>query len=231
MTPNPKTLSLGRRDRLKPQAAPELFAELEPWATAVGLKEFEVFVGGAHEGILVFPGEKGPTLVLGPGIKAPLSREQHADLARKFTSLPTGTTLVIDREPNEVTAIINAACALGDVTLPWEVVEPPELRRNLSKELPRRVRKALPELAERVSQGGLEPLTWIALAEHGLDRARALVLGDISLVLLDEEQRGRGETVLGHFLDKQERRFADLSRFATSQALLEMRKRLGLEHP
>lgn len=229
LAPNPRSLGLGRRDRLKPQTAPELFALVQPWFAAAGVQEVEAYVGGAPHELLLFPGEKHATVVFGSALKAPMDRAFHADLAQKAAALASGLSFAVGRESHEVAAVVSAACGLGEVELPGRAAEPPELRKMLGRELPRRVKKQLPELAERVRSSGLEVSAWCERVERGFDRARALVLVDVSLLLLSEEQRARGETVLGHFLDKQERRLDELSRLVTSSAFSRLRRRLGLQ--
>lgn len=216
---------------MKPQAAPALFAELQPWLNAAGIGEIDAFVGGVADELLVFPGEKLTTLVFGPALKAPFDRMRHADLARKFTSLSCGLSFAVGRETHEVAAVVSAACGLGEVEIGARAAEPPELRKLLGKELPRRVRKQLLELAPRVRDSGIDLTAWCDRVERGLDRARALVVPDVSLLLLSREQRDRGETVLGHFLEKQERRMEDLGRLVTSSAFARLRQRLGLGLP
>jgi hypothetical protein len=129
-----------------------------------------------------------------------------------------------------VAAVITAACSLGDVELPGPgpVLE---LKKALSKELPRRVRKQLPELARSIVSAGVDPFEWCARARRGLDRAEVLAIGDASRVLLSREQRARGETVTGHFMAAQERRLADLGSFTTSTRFRNLRRQLGLAHP
>jgi tetratricopeptide (TPR) repeat protein len=230
MPPNTKTLGLGRRDRLRSNAAPELFEELHGWLDATGNGSAEVYAGGVHDQILLLPTEKAPTLVLGPELRAPLTREQQATLARRCIGVRAGLSSVDERPAQEVVAVITAACALGEVEIPG--ARPvPDLVKALGKELPRRVRKLLPDIGGRIRATGVDPHDWTARALGGLDRAEALALGDVSRMLLGEDERARGETVTGHFNEAQERRLNELSAFITSTAWRSLRERLGLAHP
>jgi hypothetical protein len=97
-----------------------------------------------------------------------------------------------------------------------------EFERRLGKEVPRRVRKQLPDLARAVQAESRELMGWVRAATSSLDRMAAIAAGDVSWVL-----GGRSRTPVGD--SRSERARAErLLAFVLSPAYLDLREQLGM---
>ena len=129
------------------------------------------------------------------------------------------------REAPEVQALIVAACKLGGVELKApSFAMLVEFQRLLAKEMPRRVRKVLPELAARVRDEGRDTLRFYRAATSSLDRIAAIAAGDVSWVLTpDAQNRGRAAASV-----EGQERARRLLGFVLSPLYLELREQLGM---
>ena len=185
--PTIETLSVGRKERIDPRSGTPLRNEVASWAGALGLPEFELYVGGRDpRGIQGVPGET-PAIVLGSGVASPLSLEDRARLVREIVAVVRGTTIVNLRDDVAVAAIIVASCALVDVRLqapPYSVLA--ETQKLLGKAIARKTKKVLPDIANAVARqlAGGDPRVFRGYALRTLDRASVLAAGDPGAALL-----------------------------------------------
>jgi cellulose synthase operon protein C len=118
-----------------------------------------------------------------------------------------------------------AACKLAGLELPAPAYAMlGEFMRLLGKELPRRVKKVLPELALAVVQSRQDPIAWARAATSSLDRMAAIAAGDVSWVLSGGPE-GRGQLGASHEAEQRARR---LLSFVMSPVYLGLRERLGM---
>jgi tetratricopeptide (TPR) repeat protein len=187
-------LGVTKKERVRPQDGLPIRNEIAAWAGALGLGEFEFYVGGRdRKGIYAIATEI-PSIVVGADVAHPLSAVHRSALSRELLALKLGTTILLHRDSTNVAALITAACHLGGVRLegpPYAML--PEFERSLGKEMQRRVRKVLPELAARVSDDGADPVEWVRAAMSSLDRMAAAAIGDVSWVLGGPSGAARGE--------------------------------------
>ena len=223
--PNTTSLGVGRRERVDARAGTPLRAEIAVWATALGLGEFDLYVGGSEPEGVVAIGSERPALVVGPAISAPLTPRQRQSVARALFAIRRGVAAMVDRDPSEVRSIVSAGCRLGDVEPPYPAwTSDAEFQRRLQRELPRKVRRVLPELARRVVESGQDPMGWWRAARGTLDRLAAVAAGDVSWVLPSTlADRGKPATS-----DEAKDRARRLLAFVLSDAYLELRERLGM---
>jgi hypothetical protein len=163
--------------------------------------------------------------VIGSGVSAPLSPRHRGTIARELFALRRGTTVLRHREASEIGALVVAACRLVDValvSLQYAMLD--EFQRQLAKELPRRVKKQLPELANAISNLGTDPSEWSRAAKSSLDRMAAIAAADVSWVLA-EAGNPRGSLAV---TDEARERATRLLRFALSPSYLELRDKLGM---
>ncbi len=223
--PNLATFNVGRRQKVNPRAGLPLRNEVAAWAGALGLGDFDLYVGGPDEQGVFGIASETPALVVGPAVTAPLDAQNRAAVARELFSLKRGTSILRHREPTDIAAVVVAA----GQTLGVEIPSPQyallgEFNRLLSKALPRRLRRPVTELSERVRDSGADPISWYRAATSSLDRMATLAAGDVSWVLGGtRDQRGR----LGASIEAQ-RRAARLLSFVLSPAYLELRQKLGM---
>jgi hypothetical protein len=225
--PNLQALGVGRRDRVDPRSGLALRNEIAAWTGAFGIREFELYVGGKEDdGVQGVPGET-PALVVGAGVKAPLSPAMRARVAREILGIVRGTSVVRSREDTTIAAIVAAACRIADVPFnhpPYAMLA--EVERLLGKAIARRTRKALPEVCRPVAQAGADGKAWWHRALASQDRIATLASGDASTVLvgaLGVPLERLPQTLLGNA------RGEELLRFVLSRQYLDLRRALGLE--
>lgn len=229
--PNLDTLAVGRRERVKSAVGSSLRAEIAAYAGCFGLGDFELYIGGNDpQAIVAIADPKLARFVIGSQVQAPLSSAQRARLAAQVFALVRGTSLLLTRELVDAAAFASAACAVGGVKLPGPApAVSAEYERTLNR-LPRKVKKDLTQLcsellASNPGNPAPNPLAWASAARASLDRTSALLVGDVSWVLLRLEER----LALDRKLESnQEHRTWPLLRFVLSPTFLELRTQLGL---
>lgn len=223
--PSLSALGVTKKERVDPKAGHAIRNEIVAWAGALGIGELDVYVGGRDPGAVFGVATEPPSMIVGEGVRAPLSPAYRQAIARELFALKRGTTVLGHREAPEVSALIVAACRLGGVELdapPFAMLS--EFQRLLGKEMPRRVKKILPELARNVADSGEDLLRFYRAATSSLDRMAAIAAGDVSWVLAgDARNRGRQPASL-----EGEERMRRLLCFVLSPAYLELRERLGM---
>ncbi len=225
--PNLQSCGVGRRDKVDPRSGLGVRNEIAAWAGALGVHEFDLYVGGKDP--LSVQGISGepPALVVGSGINSPLSPQARARVARELLGIIRGTTAVRTRDETAVAAIVVAACKLAEVR-----VEHPayavlaEIERLLGKAIARKTRKALPEICSSLVARRADARAWSKRALASQDRMGLVASGDAAVVLGD---------VLGVPPDRigsaaaSDPRAEEILRFLLSDAYLELRRSLGLD--
>lgn len=223
--PDLSALGVGKRDRIDARSGLPLRNEVAAWAGALGIGAFELYVGGRNpHGVFAIATEP-VSVVIGSAVTAPLSPAARQAVARELFAIRRGSTIVRHRTPDEVAALVVAACQLGGhaLTAPAYAMLA-EFQRLLGKAMSRRVRKQLPDLSARVQRSGQGGAEWARAAVASLDRMAAIAAGDVSYVLCETaEQRGQ----LGASRAAQERARRLLS-FVLSPSYLALRDALGM---
>jgi hypothetical protein len=225
--PNLQALGVTKKERVDPRAGHPIRNEVAAWAGALGIGEFELYVGGSDPGAVRALALETPAVVVGANVTAPLSPIHRQAVARELYALRRGTTVLGHREHDDVAAIIVAACRIGEVEVPAPAFAMlGEFQRLLSKETSswaaRRVRKLLPDLARAVASEGTDLLGWVRAATSSLDRMAAIAAGDVSWVL-----GGRARTPVGEGREDRARAERLLS-FVLSPSYLDLREQLGM---
>jgi tetratricopeptide (TPR) repeat protein len=187
-------LGVSKKERVRPQDGLPIRNEVAAWAGALGLGEFELYVGGRDRNGIYAVATEVPSVVVGADVHPPLSAVHRGNLARELLALKLGTTVLLRRSANDVAALITAACQIGGARLsgpPYAMLA--EFERLLGKEMQRRVRKVLPDLAAAVASDGADPVEWVRAAMSSLDRMAAAATGDVSWVLSGPNGSGRGD--------------------------------------
>lgn len=223
--PNLSAFGVSRRERVDPRAGHSIRNEIAAWAGALGVNEFELYVGGNDPTLVAAVPTETPALILGDQVEAPLSPFYRQAVARELLALRRGTTILRHRDADGVHALLVAACRIAEVELPApSFALLGEFQRQLAREMPRRVRKALTGLAQAVLDSGQDPIVWYGAAGSTLDRLAAVAAGDVSWVL------AKGPAERGQVVPTQEaqRRIRRLLSFVLSPSYLEIRDRLGM---
>jgi cellulose synthase operon protein C len=224
----PSLVALGvtKKERVDARAGLPVRNEIAAWAGALGIGEFELYIGGKDPHAVCAVASELPAIVLGSAVSAPLLPQHRQAVARELFALRRGTSVLRHRDPSEIAALTVAACKLAGVDLPGPAFAMlGEFQRQLGKEMPRRVRKVLPELAARIQSSRADTHAWYRAATSSLDRMAALAAGDVSWVLCEGNAAGRGH--LGASVEAQERAKRLLS-FVLSPPYLSLREKLGM---
>jgi hypothetical protein len=97
--PSLAALGITKKDRVDPRAGVPVRNEVVAWAGALGITEIEVYVGGRNPRGVYGVATETPSLVVGPGITAPLSPVARQAVARELFALTRGTTLLGTANP------------------------------------------------------------------------------------------------------------------------------------
>jgi tetratricopeptide (TPR) repeat protein len=223
--PSLQALGVTKKERVDPRAGVPVRNEVVAWAGALGIGEIEVYVGGRNPRGVYGVATEPPSIVLGAAVTAPLSPGARQAVARELFALQRGTTVLGHREPTDVAALVVAACKIAGVEIdvtPFAMLA--EFQRQLQSEMPRRVRKMLPELASAIAHSRRDPLLWYRAATASLDRMAAIAAGDVSWVLAgDAQNRGRPAASI-----EGEERARRLLSFVLSPSYLALREKLGM---
>ncbi len=225
--PSLQACGVGKRDKVDPRSGIALRNEIASWAGAFGVTEFDLYVGGKDErGVQGIPGEV-PAIVVGAAINAPLSPTARARIAREVLAIVRGTTIARTRDDVTVAAVVVAACHLAEVRVdspPYAVLA--EVEKLVSKAIPRKTKKLLPELCKAVVASVVDSRAWSKRAIVSQSRVALVASGDAAIVLAD--LLGVAEDKLPTAV-KGDARAEELARFVLSPAYLEIRRSLGLE--
>jgi hypothetical protein len=223
--PSLSALGVSKKDRVDPRAGIPIRNEVVAWAGALGINEIDVYVGGRNPRGVYGVATEPPSIVIGPGITAPLTPVARQAVARELFALQRGTTVLGHREATDVAALVVAACKIAGVEIdvtPFAMLA--EFQRQLQNEMPRRVKKVLPELAQAIAHSRSDPLLWYRAATSSLDRMAAVAAGDVSWVLAsDPTQRGRRPASV-----EAKERARRLLSFVLSPSYLALREKLGM---
>lgn len=224
--PSRDALGVGRRERVDARSGLPLRNDIAAWAGALGLGEFELFVGGKDANAVQGVGGEIPALVVGANVKHPLTPAARSAIARELFALRRGISVVRTRDDATVGSVVVAACNLAEIP-----IEAPQfailgdVQRQLGKALSRKVKKMLPDLCREVAASRPDVRGWARAAQRSLDRAATVAAGDVALVLTDTLGVPRADLrrqVVGN--ERAER----LLRFVLSPQYLELRNRLGM---
>jgi hypothetical protein len=159
-------------------------------------------------------------------VNSPLIALHRQALARELIALKLGTTIVRHRDAADVAALVVAACNIAQVPIdspPYAMVA--EFERQVGKEIPRRIRKLLPDLTAPIADRRADPIAWVRAAKSTVDRMAAIAIGDVSWVLSSSEGSRRGEppvTAEGRL------RASRLLSFVISDDFFSVREKLGM---
>lgn len=223
--PGLQAFAVTRKQRISPREGLPLRNEIAAWVGALGLEEFDLYVGGEDPEGVFGVGSETPAIVVGKRVASPLSPQHRQRLARELFALRRGTTVLRHRDASEVAALIVAACqCVGVQVAAPQYAMLSEFQRLLGRAMSRRARKALPPVAMQIADSKADLIKWYRGATSSLDRLAAIAAGDVSWVLADSAaDRGR----LGESLQARER-VARLLAFVLSPAYLDLRKQLGM---
>ena len=222
--PGLTVLGVTKKQRIDPRSGLPVRNEIAAWAGALGLGEFDLYIGGIEPDNVVGIPTETPALVIGTSVRSPLHPQHRQLVARELCAIRRGTSVLRHRSPADIAALVVATCRLADVNISapaYALVD--EFSRLLSSVLPRRVRKSLPTICAALAKSTVDPLDWYVAATGSLDRMAALAAGDVSLVVGQAAIHGITEA-MSSLRERQER----LLRYVFSLNYLSLRERLGV---
>ncbi|MFO0658247.1 MAG: tetratricopeptide repeat protein [Polyangiaceae bacterium] len=224
--PSKDTLGVGRRERVDPRGGLPLRNDIAAWAGALGLGEFELYVGGKDPNAVYGVAGEVPAIVVGSAITSPLTPAARQAIARELFALRRGISAVHTRDETTVASIAIAACNLAEVRIDAPAFAMlGDVQRQLKSALPRAVKKKLPELCAEVARERPDLRAWAEAAQRSLDRVSAIAAGDVSLVLADVLKVKRADVKSVALSSERAKR---LLRFVLSPTYLDLRKHLGM---
>jgi hypothetical protein len=207
--PPRQAFSVSRRERVSALAGEPLRDEISAWVTAFGLDGFDLYLSPVPSERLVVLGTEPLTIIAGASVTAPLGPFQRLALARALYAQKRGLVPLLSLEEADVRALVAALCSVAGVSLSGPVqARQRDFERLLSKALPRKLRKLLPERARSVRDVERSLEVWVRAAAASLDRVAAVAVGDASVILADapareqtsDEQAERARRLLGFML-------------------------------
>ena len=224
--PTLQSFGINKKQRVDPRLGLPIRNEIAAWAGALGLGEFDLYIGGEEPDAVRGLVDDTPTLLIGTAVVSPLSPAHRQAVARELFALRQGTSILRAREPAEVAALIAATGQVLGVNLEGpSYAMTAEFVRLLSRGLGRKAKKMLPLWVERVRTESQDPLVWIAGALSSMDRVAALASGDVSWVIAKEPSARRKRLTS----PEDRTRLRRLLSFVLSPRYLQLRKELGLE--
>lgn len=225
--PSLVSLSVTKKDRIDARGGHPLRVAVSEWMGALGITtDFDLYIGGpSPRGVHGVAGEQ-PALVLGSAITAPFDAAARSAVAREVFALKRGISAVRTRDDNTIASLVAAASIEAGLNLtPPQLAVFGEVSRGVKKEMPRKTRKAIPEVCQRIQSSGQDPRLWAQIARRSIDRMAVIAAGDASIVLADV--LGAPRTELGGLVAENERARRLLG-FVLSPSYLELRKTLGM---
>jgi hypothetical protein len=199
---SPASYEVGKNELVNPKQESPLRSALLAWASAFGSGVSDLFVGGTDSrGVATMPGKKGPTWVIGDRVPAGLDAKSRFLIAQLAFASSEGTLPIVLRTPDDAATVLFAAAAAGDAPLLAGSSRTGlvELTRAIAKKMPRKVRKAIPEITQRIPDAGVGVPDFCVAAHAAALRAGLVGAGELHVVL--EALLGRGvspESALEH---------------------------------
>ena len=221
----PSGFGMGRGDQVK--GADPLKEELLALGGMFGVGQAELFSGGdAPTRIDVMPHYKGTLCwALGAGVQAPLSPDQRYTVGMLAWGARFGVAPFVRRGPEGSSNALFAAAVAAEAPLPAgegsEGLE--ETTRRIYKAMPRRVRKALPDMLAGLGDDGRSIDAWAHATVRSAHHAGLLASNDLATGL---RRVLGGEAEPEIVLASVEAR--DMLLFWLSSGALALRRKLGL---
>jgi lipopolysaccharide biosynthesis regulator YciM len=220
--PPRQAFAMSRRERVSALAGEPLRDEISAWVKVFGLDTFDLYLSPVPSERLVVLGAEPLTIIAGASVTAPLGPFQRLALARALYAIKRGLGPLLSLEEADVSALVAALCSVAGVALNGPVqARQRDFERLISKALPRKMRKLLPERARSVRDTQQNLGVWVQAATASLDRVAAVAVGDASVILADAPAREQPSAT-------QDERARRLLGFMLSPEFESLRQRFGV---
>jgi lipopolysaccharide biosynthesis regulator YciM len=220
-------LGVTKKERVDAKGGHPVRLAVASWMGALGMtSDFDVYVGGSNPRGVQGVGGEQPAIVIGSAVTHPFDAAARSALAREVFALKRGITVVRGREAPYVASLVAAAAIDAGIAYPApQFAVFAEVSRQVKSAMNRKVRKAIPDVCQRILQSRQDPVAWAEAARRSLDRMAVIGAGDVSIVLADALGAPRDQ--LGAHVMESERARRLLG-FVLSPSYLELRKTLGM---
>ena len=222
----PGKFGVGRGQRISARDKNPLREEVQALCAILSLNLEELYVGGNELlRIAVIPREEGLTVILGMGVSAPLSATRRSQLALQLAACSLHSLPLLSRTNTQAARLMWAAMVAAESPqlAPAAREDLGELPRTLARALPRKTKRALPELVSTLPDAGADMPRQCALLLQQTRRLGLALAGDLQASL--DEVVGAlpsRDTIAGS------EAALDLIRTWTGGPLSLLRKKLGL---
>jgi siroheme synthase len=164
-------------------------------------------------------------MLVGVGVTSPLSSTRRHQLALQVAGYALSSLPLLTRTSAQSARLVFSAMVAAEAPLPPNVSreELGDQPRTLSKAMPRKVRKALPDLVRALPDAGASTETQVRMVQRHTRRLALLLSGDLEAALESVVGALPSADVIGGSEDA-----LDLVRAFTSAPMTTLRKRLGL---
>ncbi len=221
--PNLKGQDVGRRQRVNTSHASS--QAIAPWAGALGVADYQVYVGGPKPHSVTGVAEP-MAFVVGTELGKPLDAAGRATASTAAFGLRRGTTAVLYQDDHTIACIATAACNDAGARM----AEPPyamyrAVDKAMKRAMSRRIRRAIADVSQQVRQSGQDALLWARAARMSCDRMALVGAGDAAVVI--DQIVGPVGSPKRAAMSENERARALLS-FAISDEYLSLRRKLKM---
>ncbi|MEZ4336008.1 MAG: hypothetical protein R3B82_05215 [Sandaracinaceae bacterium] len=182
---DPTEMGLGRGDQVKTDSP--LKGELDRLGSMFGLPAAELFAGGTEPLRLdLAPHYKGkPTWVAGPAVNAPLVADQRFTVGWLALGARLGVTPFVRRGAFGAAIAVFASAEAAEAPLPAGQGRPglEDTRKRIYKAMPRKVRKAVPDLVRALGDDGRSVDQWALALARVAQRGGLLAANDPAVAL------------------------------------------------
>ncbi len=222
----PSRFGAARGQRVAVKDALPVRDEVLSLAHLLNLKVSEFYVGGDDpRRIAAMPRDDELAFLVGSEVAHPLTPSQRTLATLQLAATALQTLPLLARSSTQAAKLVYAALVASDCPLPGEILreELGDLPRSLGRALPRKTKKALPELVRALPDRGASMELQLVLALRHTRSVSLLLAGDLASAL---------EHTLGAFPTRDSiaasAEALDLVTVWTSSAMNTLRNRLGL---
>ncbi|MFT3921113.1 MAG: tetratricopeptide repeat protein [Myxococcales bacterium] len=221
----PGRFNAGRSQRLSVRDVNAVRDEITAMANVLGLKFTEFYVGGDDPmRIVAMPKDEELMFLVGSDVASPLPPAQRAQVALQLAGAYLQTLPILSRTPGQGARLMFAALVAAECALPGGIMkaELGDLPRSVGRALPRKTKKALPDLVRTLPDQGVAMEHHVRVALRQTRRLALLLAGHLAPAL---------EQVLGALPSKEvvigSEDALDLITTWTSSSMDALRSRLG----
>ena len=181
----PATYGVGKGDLVNPKLSHALRDEVTSIARLFETSVGDFYVGGTElRQIVAVPGKKAPAWILGDRVQSPLTAGQRFVIGQLSMAIRSGTLPLVQRTPTDAANLLLAAALAAESPIAGSERRSgvAEIAAAFSRRMPRKVRRAVPDLAQRIPDATAVD-AWCTASLSTALRAGLLVGADLTACL------------------------------------------------